>query len=48
MYEIVVRMRHREEVMETVDSLESAQLAIMRYMAKGYRAFYRAKVRQAA
>lgn len=48
MYEIVVRFRLREEVMEEVDTLEMAQLAINRYLAKGYRAYYRAKVQRVA
>lgn len=49
MYEIVLRMRCGEQVLETVDSLESAQLGVMRYIARGYKAYYRAKVnRQAA
>lgn len=48
MYEIVVRLRHREEVMETVVSLEDAQLKVQRYLHQGYRAYYRAKVNRAA
>ena len=44
MYEIVCHMRHCEEVMETVDSLEAAQLTVLRYLARGLAAHYRAKL----
>ncbi len=48
MYEIVCLMGHTEEVMETVDSLEAAQLTVVRYLARGFAAHYRTKVRRAA
>jgi hypothetical protein len=48
MYEVVLRMRCGEQVLETLDSLESAQLAVSRYIARGYKAFYRAKVNRMA
>lgn len=48
MYEIVLRMRCGEQVLETLDSLESAQLAVRRYIARGYKAYYRTKVKRAA
>jgi hypothetical protein len=48
MYEIVCLMGHIEEVMETVDSLETAQLTVLRYITRGFAAHYRTKVRRAA
>ena len=48
MYEIVCLMGHIEVVMETVDSLEAAQLTVLRYLARGFAAHYRTKVRRAA
>jgi len=45
MYEIVVRMRHREEVMDLAASLEEAMAKVQRFASQGYKAHYRAKVR---
>ncbi len=41
MYEIVVRFRQREEVIETVDSLECAHARIQVYGRQGVTAYFR-------
>lgn len=48
MYEIVVRFRQREEVIETVDSLEMAFVRVQVYMRQGITAYFRPTVRRAA
>lgn len=48
LYEIVLRGQRGESVLEVVDSIEQAQLACRRYIAKGFTVFYRAKVKRMA
>ena len=45
MYEIVVHFKYHDDVVDIQESLESAQLAVMRYQHQGYKAFYRMKTR---
>jgi hypothetical protein len=44
-YEIVVRFREREEVMETVGSLEIALARVQAYKRQGLTAYFRPAVR---
>jgi hypothetical protein len=46
-YEIVVRLRQREEVIETVDSLEIAWTRIQAYKRQRLMAYFRPTVRRA-
>jgi hypothetical protein len=48
MYEIVVRFRQREEVMEKVDSLAIALTRVQAYQFQGVTAYCRRAVRRAA
>jgi hypothetical protein len=48
MYEIVVRFRHREEVMETVNTLEIAWGRVQDYNRHGLTAYFRLTVHRAA
>jgi hypothetical protein len=47
-YEIVVRFRQREEVIETVDSLECALARVEVYRRQGVTAYFRPTIRRAA
>jgi hypothetical protein len=47
-YEIVVRFRQREEVIETVDSLEYALARVEAYRRQGVTAYFRPTIRRAA
>lgn len=47
-YEIVVRFRQREEVIETVDSLEYALARVQVYKRQGVTAYFRPTIRRAA
>lgn len=47
MYEIVVRFRHREEVIETADTLETALARVQVYERQGLTAYFRSHVRRA-
>jgi hypothetical protein len=46
-YEIVVRLRQREEVIETVDSLEIAWMRVQNYVRQRLVAYFRPTVRRA-
>ena len=48
MYEIVVRFRQREEVIETAKSLETALARVQVYQRQGLWAYFRPVVRGAA
>ncbi|HUC14968.1 MAG TPA: hypothetical protein VMS00_11000 [Acidimicrobiales bacterium] len=48
MYEIVVRIREREEVIETVGSLEIALARIQAYKRQGLTAYFRPVFTRAA
>jgi hypothetical protein len=47
MYEIVARFRQREEVIETVESLEIALVRVQAYKRQGQTAYLRPAVRRA-
>ena len=47
MYEIVVRIREREEMIETVASLEVALARIQAYKRQGLTAYFRPAIRLA-
>jgi hypothetical protein len=46
-YEIVVRLRQREEVIETVDTLETAWTRVQAYKRQRLMAYFRPTVRRA-
>jgi hypothetical protein len=48
MYEIVVRFRQREAVLETVAFLETALARVQAYQRQGLTAYFRPAIRRAA
>jgi hypothetical protein len=47
-YEVVVRFRQREEVIETVGSREIASARVLAYQRQGLTAYFRLAVRRSA